>query len=178
MASPCPLTVVTWPRDGPGRPRIGRPAPNSRTDSSSAPGHCQRLLAGAAAPSPGGCRRAEGGTPDPCHRDHPARPGVKLERPQAARHPTGPSQLDGSWRPRTNELDAGDCRAGWYSRRVRASAQRGRVQGPGRAEADFGPRTVSVALFPEHNSWSSSGTRYSDFSVPGGFPGWVPGSPH
>jgi DDE domain len=32
--------------------------------------------AGAAAPLPGGCRCAEGGTPDPCHRDHPARSGV------------------------------------------------------------------------------------------------------
>ena len=49
---------------------------------------------------------------------------------------------------RTNELDAGACRAGWYSRRVRASAERGRVQGPGRAEADLGPRTVTAALFP------------------------------
>jgi hypothetical protein len=37
---------------------------------------------GAAAPSPGGCRCAEGGTPDPCHRDHPAPPGVKVEPPQ------------------------------------------------------------------------------------------------
>ena len=36
----------------------------------------------AVAPSPGGCRCAEGGTPDPLHRDHPARPGVKLEPPQ------------------------------------------------------------------------------------------------
>jgi hypothetical protein len=35
--------------------------------------------AGAAALSPGGCRCAEGGTPDPCPRDHPARPGVKVE---------------------------------------------------------------------------------------------------
>ena len=42
-------------------------------------------------PSPGGCRCAEGGTPDPCPRDHPARPGVKLERPQAASYPLGPS---------------------------------------------------------------------------------------
>jgi hypothetical protein len=42
----------------------------------------------------------------------------------------------------TNDLDAGVCRAGWYSRRVRASAERGRVQGPGRAEADLGPRAV------------------------------------
>ena len=42
-------------------------------------------------------------------------------------------------------LDAGGCRDGWYSRRVRASAERGRVQGPGRAEADLGPRTVTAA---------------------------------
>ena len=39
-------------------------------------------------------------------------------------------------------------RAGWYSRRVRASAERGRVQGPGRAEADLGPRTLPAELFP------------------------------
>jgi hypothetical protein len=51
-------------------------------------------------------------------------------------------------RPRTNELDAGRFRAGWYFRRVRVSAERGRVQGPGRAEADFGPRTLSDTLFP------------------------------
>jgi hypothetical protein len=61
---------------------------------------------GRGAPSPGGCRCAEGGTPDPCHRDHPARPGVKLERPQAASSPFGPSQLVGAggrgrFRPRT-----------------------------------------------------------------------------
>jgi hypothetical protein len=30
---------------------------------------------------------------------------------------------------------------------VRASAERGRVQGPGRAEADFGPKTLPVVLF-------------------------------
>ena len=36
---------------------------------------------------------------------------------------------------------SGVRRAGWQSRRARASAERGRVQGPGRAEADFGPRT-------------------------------------
>jgi hypothetical protein len=45
-------------------------------------------------------------------------------------------------------LTPGGCRAGWYSRRVRASAERGRVQGPGRAETDLGPRTLSVALLP------------------------------
>jgi hypothetical protein len=30
---------------------------------------------------------------------------------------------------------------------VRASAERGRVQGPGRAEADLDPRTLSAVLF-------------------------------
>jgi len=66
-----------------------------------------------AAPSPGGCRCAEGGTPDPCPRDHPARPGVKLERPQAARLPRAVA-VGRRWRPRTNELEAGRFRAGWY----------------------------------------------------------------
>ena len=39
----------------------------------------RRLPSGSA--SPDGCRCARRGTPDPCHRDHPARPGVKLETP-------------------------------------------------------------------------------------------------
>src|SRR5215207_7225190 len=50
----------------------------------------ERLAAGARAPSPGGCRCAEGGTPYPCPRDHPARPGAKLERPQAAYQTSDP----------------------------------------------------------------------------------------
>jgi len=37
---------------------------------------------------------------------------------------------------------------GGIPRRVRASAERGRVQGPGRAEADLGPRAVSDVLLP------------------------------
>jgi hypothetical protein len=45
-------------------------------------GASPRAVADAVAPSPGGCRCAEGGTPDPCPRDHPARPGVKVEPPQ------------------------------------------------------------------------------------------------
>src|SRR4029450_6307798 len=56
-----------------------------------------------------------------------------------------------SWRhrrPRTNDLDAGVCRAGWYSRRVRASAERGRGQGPGRAGGDPGPWAGSDLLLP------------------------------
>jgi hypothetical protein len=35
---------------------------------------------------------------------------------------------------------------GGIPRRVRASAERGRVQGPGRAEADLGPRTLPAVL--------------------------------
>ena len=41
-------------------------------------------------------------------------------------------------------LDAGAGRVGWYSRRARASAERDQVQGPGRAEADLGLRTLAV----------------------------------
>jgi hypothetical protein len=33
---------------------------------------------------------------------------------------------------------------GGIPRRARASAERGRVQGPGRAEADLGPRTITA----------------------------------
>ena len=47
-----------------------------------------------------------------------------------------PSRLAGV-AARRYDLDAGVCRAGGISRRVRASAERGRVQGPGRAEADL-----------------------------------------
>jgi hypothetical protein len=49
--------------------------------------------------------------------------------------------------PRRDVLTPAACQAGWYSRRVRASAERGRLQGPGRAEADPGPRTLPGALF-------------------------------
>jgi len=102
----------------------------------------------AAAPSLGGCRCAEGGTPDPCHRDHPARPGVKLERPQAARRPRSvPAARGPGGRGRTS-LTPASVGPGDIPRRARTSAERGRVQGPGRAEADLGPRTVSIVLFP------------------------------
>ena len=40
-----------------------------------------RWSADAVAPSPGGGRGAAGGTADPCPRDHPARPRVKVETP-------------------------------------------------------------------------------------------------
>jgi hypothetical protein len=60
------------------------------------PPAAKRLAVGALAPWPGGCRCAEGGRPDPCHRDHPVRPRVKLERPQAASSPPGPSHGPGS----------------------------------------------------------------------------------
>jgi hypothetical protein len=126
-AATCPPpAAATWPtKNAPAGPATHPPA------------------RAALAPSPGGGRGAAGGTADPCHRDHPARPGVKLERPQAASSPSGHPSWPATWRPRTNELDAGACRAGWYSRRVRASAERGRVQGPGRAEADLGPWAVT-----------------------------------
>jgi hypothetical protein len=101
----------------------------------------------AVAPSPGGvaARRAERptrviGTTRPDR----GQAGAPAGRPASL----GPSQLAGEGRPRTNELDAGRSRAGWYSRRVRASAERGRVQGPGRAEADLGPRTITVVAIP------------------------------
>jgi hypothetical protein len=95
-----------------------------------------RWSAGAVAPSPGGCRRAEGGTPDPCHRDHPARPGVKVERPQAASSPTWPFQVAGAGGRGRTTLTPALVGPGGISRRVRASAERGRVQGPDRADAD------------------------------------------
>jgi hypothetical protein len=68
--------------------------------------------------------------------------------PAGRQPPAGTVPAGRCRRPRTNELDPGRPRAGWYSRRVRASAERGRVQGPGRAEADLGPRTLSDTLFP------------------------------
>jgi hypothetical protein len=73
-------------------------------------------------------------------RDHPARPGVKLEPPQP---PVGRLTVPGRRhrRPRTNDLDAGVCRAGWYSPpgegigRTRPGAgsrpRRGRFRPPG-----------------------------------------------
>jgi hypothetical protein len=67
--------------------------------------------------------------------------------PAAASRPPGRPRPSAS-AARRYDLDAGVCRAGWYSRRVRASAERGRVQGPGRAEADLGPRAVSDVLLP------------------------------
>ena len=79
-------------------------------------------------PGPSGPIRGQGGAP--------AAAGRPLGRP--------------SWpasAARRYDLDAGRLRAGWYSRRVRASAERGRVQGPGRAEADLGPWAVPVVIF-------------------------------
>jgi hypothetical protein len=67
-----------------------------------------------------------------------------VERPQAAVALSGRPNCRRR-RPRTNDLDAGRLSGRVVFRRVRASAERGRVQGPGRAEADFGPRTITVA---------------------------------
>ena len=116
-------------------------------------------------PRPAGAaaRRAE--RPTRVTRDHPARPGVKVERPQAAGRPRA-VPAGRRRRPRTNDLDAGRLRAGWYSRRVRASAERGRVQGPGRAEADLGPRAVPVARIPMRNSWPPTAIRNCSAGLP------------
>jgi hypothetical protein len=104
-------------------------------------------------------------------RDHPTRPEVKLERPQAAR--TLESSLWPTPAAEYERADAGRLRAGWYSRRARASAERGRAQGPGRAEADLGPGPSSSCYSPR-NSWRPSRPPSSDFSATLGFPGWVP----
>jgi len=67
----------------------------------------------------------------------------------AGRQPAlGPSQLGGAGGRGGTTLTPGAVGPGGIPRRARASAERGRVQGPGRAEADFGPRTVPVTLFP------------------------------
>jgi len=50
--------------------------------------------------------------------------GAPAGRPTPSGRPRGRRR-----RPRTYDLDAGRLRAGWYSRRTRASAERGRVQG-------------------------------------------------
>jgi hypothetical protein len=97
----------------------------------------------------------------------PAGRQTPQERPSWAR----------TWRPRTNELDAGACRAGWYSRRVRASAERGRVQGPGRAEADLGPRTVPGVLLLDAIPAAAPGRSTAISRPPRLPPGSVPRSP-
>jgi hypothetical protein len=55
-------------------------------------------------PSPGGCRGAEGRTPDPCLWDHPARPEVMLQPPQAVYQALGIFPAGRRRRPRTNDL--------------------------------------------------------------------------
>jgi hypothetical protein len=74
-----------------------------------------RWSAGAAAPLPGGHRRATGGTPDPWTEGPPGPcPGARwsARRPPAA---PGPSRTVLGRRPRTNDLAAGRLRAGWYA---------------------------------------------------------------
>jgi hypothetical protein len=70
--------------------------------------------------------------------------------PAAARRPPDPRTPSVAAARRT-DLDAGDGRAGWYPRRVRASAERGRVQGPGRAEADSAPGPSPLPAIPAAN---------------------------
>ena len=70
-------------------------------------------------------------------------PGVKLEPPQptVVAWPSPPSASRREERGVRRPLVGPDG----SSRRVRASAERGRVQGPGRAEADLGPRPPDSA---------------------------------
>jgi hypothetical protein len=62
-----------------------------------------------------------------------------------ARYLTEPSSMPSTVN-KSDVLTPAACRAGWYSRWVRASAERGWVQGPGRTEADFGHWTLPVVL--------------------------------
>ena len=70
------------------RPTVGRPvsvAESLRAHQPPAPkrdGSSHALVTGCGSALARRGRGAEGGTPDPCQRDHPARPGVKLEPPQ------------------------------------------------------------------------------------------------
>ena len=83
------------------------------------PGDCHRdpqwnpvAKARRSVPSAGGCRCAEGGTPDPCPRDGLARPGVKLEPPQP---PAGRLTVPAGRHRRRGgtTLTPVACRAGW-----------------------------------------------------------------
>jgi hypothetical protein len=64
------------------------------------------------------------------------------------------------------------------SRRVRASAERGRVQGPGRAEADFGPQTVTATGNYYGNLGYPLATGLSNFFTTTVLRGWVHRSLH
>jgi hypothetical protein len=88
---------------GTDRHAAARPIPPGRWRERNGSSHALVSRRGSALAS--GCRCAEGGTPDPCPRDHLARPGVKVERPQAASSSPGPSQLAGAGGGRTNDLD-------------------------------------------------------------------------
>jgi hypothetical protein len=151
---------------------LGRTGPNSRTPSMASAGRpavtheqpdqnrlCNRLVrvnasavsAGAKVvgrparqrPRPAGAaaRRAERPTrvsgtirPDPGSRWSP-------RSRQTAAWPSQPAGAGGRGGTTLRPAPVGP---GGISRRVRASAERGRVQGPGRAEADLGPRTITV----------------------------------
>ena len=55
---------------------------------------------------------------------------------------------------------------------MRASAERGRVQGPGRAEADLGPQTVTATGNYYGNSGHSLATGLSNFFTTTRLRGW------
>jgi hypothetical protein len=104
-----------------------------------------RLVRERPCPAGAAARRAERPTrvlgtirPDPGSRWSARRPPARGLAVPAGRRPGG--------RGRTTLTPASVGPDG-ISRRVRASAERGRVQGPGRAEVDLGPRTLPVVLF-------------------------------
>jgi hypothetical protein len=99
--------------------------------------------------------------------------GVKLERPQAASTPLGRPELAGAGGRGRTSLTPGALGPDGISRRVRASAERGRVQGPGRAEADLGPRTVTATGNCYGNSGYSLGIGLSNFFTTTRLHGWV-----
>jgi hypothetical protein len=129
-----------------------RAAPRAtRALACATPGH-PRCLAGAAAPPPGGYRRATGGTPDPWTTGPP---GPCPAARWSARRPPGPSRVPSrrvlGRRPRTNDLAAGRCGAGWYSRRVGHRPRRGR---------DPAPVRVRPIPAPASSPWCPLGVRW------------------
>ena len=69
--------------------------------------------------------------------------GAPAAAPRASDRPRPPASRRGG-----TTLTPVSVGPGGIRRRVRASAERGRVQGPGRAEVDFDPRTLPDVLFP------------------------------
>ena len=86
--------------------------------------------------------------------------------PAGRQEPLEPSQLAGAGGRGGTSLTPASVGPGGISRRVRASAERGRVQGPGRAEADLGLRAVPVRLLPSVIAEQPPGPHLRRFSAP------------